>query len=189
MTQFFSSTVPIFEGCHIAAIPTHHDRRGSFIKTYNTSLFDEFWPSGISFRETFLTRSKKGVLRGFHFQVPPHQQWKVVCCLEGEILDVLLDLRLNSATFQKTWSAKITAATQDKGGQTMAVVIPPGVAHAFYTLSSESFLFYGVSREYVPDSDKGILWSSVEFSWPSINPVLSDRDADFPELKDFRSPF
>ncbi|MBM4317737.1 MAG: dTDP-4-keto-6-deoxy-D-glucose epimerase [Deltaproteobacteria bacterium] len=189
MIQLFSSSVPIFEGCHIASTPTHYDRRGSFIKTYNSTLFNEFWPSGITLRETFLSRSKMGVLRGFHFQVPPHQQWKVVCCLEGETLDVLLDLRVNSATFQKTWAIKLTAATQGKGEQAMTVVIPPGVAHAFYTLSSSALLFYGVSEEYVPDSDKGVLWSSVDFDWPSMNPVLSDRDADFPELRDFCSPF
>jgi dTDP-4-dehydrorhamnose 3,5-epimerase len=179
----------LFEGCGIYSIPTHYDHRGSFIKTYHPYLFREIWPEELTLRETFVSHSKKGVLRGFHFQTPPYQQWKVVCCLAGEVLDVLLDLRRNSATFRKTCASKISGPRERTSGQVKAIVIPPGVGHAFYTPSSEAFLFYGVSQEYVPDSDLGVLWSSVDFEWPSRNPILSERDAGFPTLSDFRSPF
>jgi len=176
----------IFKDCGTVAIASSFDKRGSFIKPLHPSIF----PAGIepfTVRESFISQSSRGVLRGFHFQVPPHDQWKLVCCVSGEVLDVVLELRRGTKDYARTESAILKGP--GSGGAVQGMLIPPGVAHAFYTLSETAVLAYYVSCEYQPQHDRGILWSSAGFSWPTDSPILSDRDRSFEPLSAFESPF
>ncbi|MDX2227631.1 MAG: dTDP-4-dehydrorhamnose 3,5-epimerase family protein [Verrucomicrobiae bacterium] len=159
-----------------------HDARGFFVKNFNTDLFSSL---GLDFtpREEFFSRSARGVLRGMHFQTPPFEGVKVVTCLDGRVLDVVLDLRKNSRTFGKTVSFELD------GTAISSVFIPPGCAHGFRTLSETAFLFYSTGSVYSPAHDQGILWSGFGFDWGTENPLLSDRDRTFPTLDEFSNPF
>jgi dTDP-4-dehydrorhamnose 3,5-epimerase len=176
----------LFKDCGTISIPSFFDKRGSFIKPLHPSVF----PSGIrpfEVRESFISQSARGVLRGMHFQVPPFEQWKLVCCLAGEVLDVVVDLRQGKGGYGK--AAGVVLRGAQSGGPIQAMLVPPGVAHGFYTLSENAMLAYYVSCEYQREHDLGILWSSIDFSWPTDAPVLSDRDASFESFSNFVTPF
>ena len=159
----------------------HKDSRGSFCKTYNQEAL------GFSFdlQEEFYSVSKKGVLRGMHFQVPPHAHQKLVTCSSGSILDVLLDLRKDSESFGKSVGIELTAENHK------VILIPVGIAHGFYTLEDDSCVIYKTDHCYRPESDRGIRWDSFGFDWPDVtgSRELSDRDRSHPTFRDFNSPF
>ena len=158
------------------------DHRGSFVKTYQDALFSE---RGIRFvpREEFFSVSKKDVLRGMHFQLPPAAHDKLVYCAVGRVLDVVVDLRRGSKTFGKSIARELSAANRQM------MFIPVGCAHGFLTLEDNSIMVYQTSTPHAPAQDAGILWNSFGFDWPVKEPVLSDRDRGFPALCDFSSPF
>jgi len=106
-----------------------------------------------------------------------------VYCLEGEILDVALDLRTDSKTFGEYCSFRLSAE------ETTAAYIPSGVAHGFCVVTAPALMMYHVSSEHHPQLDAGIRWDSFGFEWPCASPVVSDRDANLPRLADFTSPF
>lgn len=138
-------------------------------------------------REEFYSVSKRGVIRGMHFQVPPADHTKIVVCMTGKILDVVLDLRPGKY-YGRSWSIPLDSA------QPRTLVLPPGVAHGFLSLSDNSIVLYKTDHEYEPDHDQGIRWNSFGFQWP-IEPhfdparYLSPRDLAHPLFADFESPF
>jgi dTDP-4-dehydrorhamnose 3,5-epimerase len=158
------------------------DDRGHFHKVVHRDFFEQHgleW----SFSEQFYTTSRKDVLRGMHFQVPPHDHVKLIYCSHGSALDVLLDLREGSPTFGKCTDANL------KGGDGQSIYIPKGIAHGFLSLEDNTTVHYAVTSVHQPSSDKGILWSSIPYQWPASSPLLSERDRALPSLKEFRSPF
>lgn len=169
-------------GCFILEPIIHNDERGEFTKIYNKSLFME---AGISdsIKEQFYTYSKKNVIRGMHFQVPPHDHSKLVTCFSGEIMDVVVDLRKGSKTYGKYDSFRLSK----KNGH--IVYIPSGMAHGFLSLTDNCGVLYNTSEEYSPSHDKGIHWDSFGFRWPVNKPTVSDRDNNHPILSGFDSPF
>lgn len=168
-------------GCYEIIPEVLQDPRGQFVTTYHNELFQQHGID-VHFHQEYFSTSKKGVLRGFHFQTPPHAQSKLIYCIAGEVLDVLLDIRVDSPTFGQVATVKLN------DDQHNMVFVPEGIAHGFYTLSDTATMIYKTSEVYVPEHDKGILWSSVDV-WPDNNPVLSERDQQHPALKDFDSPF
>jgi dTDP-4-dehydrorhamnose 3,5-epimerase len=158
------------------------DRRGLFVKTYHEPAWRE---AGLPFamREEYYSVSHRGVLRGMHFQTPPEDHTKVVYCPCGRVLDVLLDLRRSSPTFGQTASRELSAENR------LILVIPTGIAHGFLTLEAGSVLVYKTGTVHSPAHDAGIRWDSFGFDWGCDAPVLSERDAAFPALADFASPF
>ncbi len=158
------------------------DKRGCFVKTFHK---DRFLKYGLetSFCESYYTVSKKGVLRGLHFQAPPDEHAKLVYCVEGRVLDALVDLRLSSQTYGKYFVVELDAK------QARILYVPPGVAHGFYVLSERAIMLYDVSSVYSPDHDTGILWDSVNIPWPDGNPNISDRDSQLIHFDKFQSPF
>jgi dTDP-4-dehydrorhamnose 3,5-epimerase len=158
------------------------DERGSFVKSFQSSVFTDL---GIEnhFVETFYTRSHANVIRGMHFQLPPGDGAKLVYCLQGEILDIALDLRVDSATFGQYCTFRLS------GEDATAAYIPAGMAHGFCVLNGPALMMYHVTSEYHPSLDTGIRWDSFGFEWPCSSPVISNRDADLPLLADFESPF
>ncbi len=168
-------------GCYEVQPRVHLDARGTFIKSYRDDLFREHGLCA-EWREEFFTTSRQGVLRGMHFQVPPAQHAKLVTCLVGEALDVLLDLRPGPSYGQ--WIS--LSLTGERGS---SVYVPEGLAHGFLALTDQTLLHYKVSSRHDPAADLGIRWDSFGFDWPLGQPQTSDRDRGFPPLQAFSTPF
>ncbi len=161
----------------------HEDSRGAFVKTFHEDQMEEY---GISFhvREEFFSISQKNVLRGMHFQTPPHAHQKLVFCTHGRVLDVLLDLRSGSSTYGKSVPLELSSKNRH------LVFIPQGLAHGFLALEEETCLFYKTDTVYAPKADAGIRWDSFGFEWPLRQaPILSSRDASHLRFDDFKTPF
>lgn len=158
------------------------DTRGSFFKIFNNSAFMK---SGIdfSFREIYFSQSKKDVIRGMHFQLPPYEHCKLVWVIQGEIKDVILDLRKESKTFRKFVEIHLNA----ESGKLL--YIPKGLAHGFISLSDKTVVGYCVSSEYEPKYDFGIKYDSFGYNWKISSPIISERDLKLIDLEDFTSPF
>lgn len=152
------------------------------MKVFQREMFAE---AGLetNFSEEYYSISKKNVIRGLHFQLPPMDHVKMVYCVHGEVLDVVLDLRVGSPTYGKHVMFELSAT---KGN---AIYIPKGMAHGFLALREESIMVYSVTSIYSPSHDAGILWNSAKISWPITKVELSDRDHNFPMLENFDSPF
>jgi dTDP-4-dehydrorhamnose 3,5-epimerase len=158
------------------------DHRGVFVKTFHAPTFQS---AGVKFepQEEFLSTSRRNVIRGMHFQMPPHTQARLVYCSAGRILDVVVDLRRQSPAFGRFFSRELNATTREM------VFIPEGFAHGFLSLEEGALVNYVANRPHSPAHDTGILWNSFGFSWPAEAPVLSDRDQKFGALADLPSPF
>lgn len=171
----------LLPGAHFVQLKRFQDDRGSFVKTYSRQLFEA---SGVAFdlREEFYSFSRKDVVRGMHFQVPPHDHDKLVYCAAGAVLDVLVDLRAGAG--QGRFASVVL-----RGDEPAVLVIPKGVAHGFKSLSDDSLMVYKTSTEYSPEHDKGIRWDSFGFDWDVQVPVISARDSAHPGLADFETPF
>jgi dTDP-4-dehydrorhamnose 3,5-epimerase len=159
-----------------------HDRRGTFVKTMQAETFSKH---GIpmQYAEQYYSVSKNNVLRGLHFQTPPHDHYKLVTCIAGEAFDVVVDLRRGSRTYGQHESFELNGAGGD------SVFVPAGCAHGFYVRSESATLLYNVSTVYAPSHDTGIRWDSIGVSWPSANPVVSERDAGLLAFAEFNTPF
>ncbi len=158
------------------------DARGRFVKLFHAPSFATL---GLctEFREQYLTTSHRDVLRGMHFQTPPHDHVKLVYCLSGRVLDVALDLRRASATYGQAFSTELD------GGENQGLYIPRGFAHGFLTLSPEAALHYFVETAHAPDHDTGVRWDSFGFDWPVAAPLISLRDAALPPWDRRSGPF
>lgn len=161
------------------------DARGSFAKLLHPD--DLGWGSGQAFpvRESFISWSEPGVLRGMHFQSPPFAHDKAVTCLAGEVLDVVLDLRRSSPTYGRSVAFHLDGATP------ATVWIPAGCAHGFAVLGSgRALLHYAVTAEHSPANDLGVRWDSFGFTWPAgAASVISERDQALPRLADLPAVF
>jgi dTDP-4-dehydrorhamnose 3,5-epimerase/CDP-3, 6-dideoxy-D-glycero-D-glycero-4-hexulose-5-epimerase len=163
-------------------LPAFNDNRGIFIKTFQEHFFKD---ANINFqlKESYFSLSKKDVIRGMHFQTPPHHHSKIVFCPSGSILDVLVDLRKDSATYGQYYSTILSEENH------MAYYIPEGFAHGFKALTDNAMTYYLVSSEHSKDHDAGIRYDSFGMDWNCDRPILSDRDLSFDSLKNFNSPF
>jgi dTDP-4-dehydrorhamnose 3,5-epimerase len=170
------------QGCFQIFPNIRKDSRGKFVKTFHK---DEFEKYGLvtEFSEEYYSVSHKGTLRGMHFQTPPHDHFKIVYCLAGTVMDAILDLRVGSPTYQQSATFELSAKLGNM------LYIAPGVAHGFYALTDEVIMLYKVTSLYAPDFDRGIRWDSAGISWPTLAPIISERDSSFPALNDFDSPF
>ena len=175
-------TPTTIRGCFEIDIRNLRDDRGSFFKTYNVESFSQ---SGLetNWQEEYFSLSAKNVLRGMHFQVPPKDHVKLVTCLSGAVLDVIVDLRKSSSTFKRCASFQLSEQNKKM------LYIPKGCAHGFLSLCHNTLMFYKVSSVYSPHHDLGILWNSIDFNWSCINPIISERDRRQPSLQEFNTPF
>lgn len=169
-------------GCYLLTPFSHSDERGDFVKFYNA---DAYAKGDLNFqiKEIYYSTSKKNVFRGFHFQTPPADHTKIVNCSTGSIIDFVLDIRKNSKTYGTCIALEINAKNKH------AVYIPKGCAHGFLSLADDSIVTYLQETVYNSESDSGILWSSVDIPYDISNPILSERDQNFPTLNQFKSPF
>ncbi len=154
----------------------HNDERGYFIKDFETSVFVDNGIGDIKFNEDFYSKSKIGVVRGLHFQTY-RPQAKIVTCMTGRIMDVVVDLRKGSSTFGKYLLYELSEYNH------MSLFIPKGCAHGFLTLEDNSITYYKCIGDYIKNNDSTILWNDKELNiaWPldelGDNPVvISERD-------------
>jgi dTDP-4-dehydrorhamnose 3,5-epimerase len=154
------------------------DARGYFMETYQKDRYQELGIE-VNFVQDNLSFSKEGTLRGLHYQYP-QEQAKLMQVIRGEVFDVAVDVRLGSPTFGR-WYGSILSAENKR-----QMFVPTGFAHGFCVLSRMTVYLYKCSDYYAPDCEWGMLWSDTDIGidWPIKNPLLSDKDANFPRLKD-----
>lgn len=169
-------------GCYQLVPNVFRDERGAFVKVFHEEVFREH---GLrtDFAEEYYSVSRERVLRGLHFQTPPHEHAKLVYCPQGSVLDVAVDLRVGSPSYGQHIGVELSEANANM------LYLPAGLAHGFYTTSTQATMVYKVTSVYAPAHDGGILWSSAGIDWPDADPILSERDRQFPALADFASPF
>ena len=170
-------------GVYTIALHPLEDERGVFVKTYNEDVFKSQTGAALDWRESFYSVSKKNVIRGMHFQVPPFDNTKIVYVTAGKIRDVVLDICQSSPAFGRHIAVELSADRAD------AIYIPVGCAHGFLSLTDNATVIYLQTSVYSAQHDKGILWNSFGMDWGVTDPVLSPRDRTFPALAAFETPF
>ncbi len=172
-----------FEGLFVLETVNFQDERGSFQKIFNSDFFVE---KGLDsdFKEFYYSVSRKNVIRGMHFQLPPFDHTKVVYVSKGRIKDVVVDLRKESQRYGKCFSIELD------GCKAQYMYIPKGFAHGFLSLEDGSIVNYAQTSCYSKEHDCGILYNSIGFDWGISNGiVMSTRDLTFEKLNTFHSPF
>lgn len=172
------------EGLLVIKPDVFEDERGYFFESFNR---DKFLQSGLKpdFVQDNESRSKKGVLRGLHFQAPPFAQGKLVRVMRGAVMDVAVDIRKNSPTYGKWDSIVLT------GSNKLMYWIPAGFAHGFVTLEDDTIFFYKCTNVYNKSSEGSILWcdETLKINWGVDQPIVSEKDRVSPRFRDFISPF
>lgn len=162
------------------------DARGYFFESFSQKVYDEVL-GHIDFVQDNESCSSRGVMRGLHFQCPPHAQAKLVRCVRGSVLDVAVDIRKGSPTYGKHVTCLLTEQNHRQ------FFIPRGFAHGFAVLSDTAVFQYKCDNYYCPEADGGIsiVDSSLEIDWriDLAEAILSDKDKNHPLLKDLDSPF
>jgi len=161
------------------------DNRGWFMETYSRRDFEDAGITAEFVQDNRSFSSKKGIIRGLHFQRNPMCQAKLLTCLKGEILDVAVDLRKDSPNYKKWISVKLTAENKKQ------IFIPKGFAHGFLTLTDDVEIMYKCDELYSPECDGGIRFDDPEIGveWGVENPILSEKDKNAPYLKDIKLDF
>lgn len=174
------------EGVYIIETGVFGDNRGYFMETYN---YNDFKEAGLhmNFVQDNQSKSKKGVLRGLHFQ-KEHAQGKLVRVIKGEVFDVAVDLRKNSKTYGE-WVGVILSEENKK-----QFYVPEGFAHGFLVLSDEAEFCYKCTDFYHPESEGGIMWNDpdIDIKWPTEkieNIILSDKDQKHPKFSECKVEF
>ena len=158
------------------------DERGFFFESFNHKLFEETVGYQVNFVQDNHSKSSKGVLRGLHYQLPPHAQGKLVRCVAGEVFDVAVDIRKSSPTFGQWVGVHLS------GENKRQLWIPEGFAHGFMALSETVQFVYKATNYYAPQSERSIIWNDPEINiqWPEIADCtlsLSDKDLQAHTLK------
>lgn len=152
------------------------DERGFFLESYKKS---EFVQNGITcdFVQDNHSWSKKDVIRGFHYQIPPFAQAKLVRVIRGSIIDVAVDMRKDSLTFLQAVSVELTEDNKQM------LFIPEGFAHGFVAFTPEVHLVYKCSKEYSKEHEAGVRFDdpTINFKWGITNPIVSSKDKELPE--------
>jgi dTDP-4-dehydrorhamnose 3,5-epimerase len=164
-----------------------HDGRGYFFESFNAREFREAMEKKISFVQDNQALSQYGVLRGLHFQLPPHSQAKLVSVVRGKVLDVAVDLRKGSPTYGRYEAVELSEDNH------LQVFIPRGFAHGYLVLSETALFQYKCDSLYAPASEGGLAWDDpdIGIDWPIAKEdiLLSEKDCKRGLLKDFDSPF
>ncbi|MBT9500766.1 MAG: dTDP-4-dehydrorhamnose 3,5-epimerase [Burkholderiaceae bacterium] len=162
------------------------DERGFFFESYSRRAFLEATGLDLDFVQHNHSRSSRGVLRGLHYQLPPHEQGKLVRVASGAIWDVAVDVRPGSPSFGRWEGVELSAQNQKQ------LWLPPGFAHGFLVLSDIAEVLYMTTSAYAPQSEASVRWDdpALAISWPDVGmaPLLSPKDLQAPSLKDAK-PF
>jgi dTDP-4-dehydrorhamnose 3,5-epimerase len=167
-----------FKGLFVIKQKNNTDRRGKLRETFNKKILKK------KFVFEYCTTSKKNVLRGFHFQTK-FQQSKYVNVIKGKILDVVVDLRKKSKTFGKTY--KIILSEENA----LALYIPAGFGHAYYSYHKENIIYYKLDNFYMPKFEKGIIFNDnyLKIKWPKKRMIVSQKDKKLISFRTFCKDF
>jgi dTDP-4-dehydrorhamnose 3,5-epimerase len=173
-----------FKGLILIKPKVFIDERGYFFESFNQEKFES-----IGINENFIqdnqSLSNKGIVRGLHFQAPPHAQGKLVRVIKGAVQDVVVDIRKNSLTYGKSYAVDLTEENF------LMLYIPAGFAHGFATLEDHTIFSYKCTDTYHPECEGGLAWNDREFAidWAIKNPILSEKDKKYQAFSLFVSPF
>jgi len=175
---------PLIEGLLVINPKIFGDERGYFFESWSKKLFSE---NGLDldFVQDNQSLSSKGVLRGLHFQNPPFAQGKLVRVIKGSVLDVVLDIRIDSSTYGQHFSIELNEKNKT------IFWIPPGFAHGFITLEDDTIFTYKCTGVYNSASEEALLWSDKDLNidWGLIKPLVSNKDLVAGSFKSFKSQF
>lgn len=171
-----------FADLYLLETPQPADARGEFRKVFNSDFFLAHGLE-VEMKEFYYSVSRKNVIRGMHFQLPPFDHAKLVYVSQGCITDVVIDLRKHSATYGRYFTTELTASDQ------RALYIPRGFAHGFLCRAEGTFVHYAQTSGYSPSHDSGIAYDSFGFDWGVRSPIVSARDLSFVKMENFQSPF
>ena len=184
MINVIKTTIP---GVLIIEPKVFGDDRGYFLESFNAKEFAEKTGLSVSFVQDNESKSRYGVLRGLHFQLPPYTQSKLVRVVRGRVVDVVVDIRKDSPAYGKYEMCELT---EDNHRQ---FFVPKGMAHGFVVLSNEAVFQYKCDEFYHPEAEGALAWDDpdIAISWPiPLNDViLSEKDKHHPMLKHFVTPF
>lgn len=154
------------------------DERGFFARTWCAREFEAHGLDPRLAQCSISFNARRGTLRGMHYQVPPHQEVKLVRCTAGAIHDVIIDLRPGSPTFKKHFAAVLTAENR------LMLYAPEGFAHGFQTLTDGAEVFYQISTPYTPQAARGVRWDDPTFGidWPPDDRIINERDRSYPDF-------
>ena len=171
-------TPTALDGVLIVEPERHEDERGWFMESWHQQDFDAAVGHPVSFVQDNQSHSKRGVLRGLHYQLPPHAQGKLVRVLQGRIFDVAVDLRRSSPSFGRWIGVELSADSPRQ------LWLPVGLAHGYLVLSDGAEVFYKATAHYAPEAERCLRWDDpqVAIAWPlaGLVPRVSARDATAP---------
>lgn len=162
-----------FGGLLLLEPQLHEDKRGNFLESFNKIEFERLVGDKVNFVQDNQSLSFRGVLRGLHYQRPPMAQAKLVRVIQGEIFDVVVDLRQDSSSFGQWYGTYLSATNRRQ------LWIPEGFAHGFYTLTDTAECFYKVTSYYSQTHEQALLWSdpTIAIKWPLMGtPIMSEKD-------------
>lgn len=169
------------EGCYLLAPTVFKDKRGYFFESFNQEQFEKVVGTAINFVQDNQSKSSKGVLRGLHYQQGKHAQAKLVRVLEGEVLDVAVDLRKDSPTYKNVFTTVLSLENNKQ------LFIPRGCAHGFLTLSESATFFYKCDNFYNKESEAGLRYDdpafSIDWQMKESELIISEKDEVLPYLK------
>jgi dTDP-4-dehydrorhamnose 3,5-epimerase len=167
------------EGIYIIDPDIYRDERGYFLETYREMYLHEIGMN-IRFVQDNFSVSKKNTVRGLHYQIGEAAQHKLVMVCNGEILDVVVDLRKKSSTFGQYTTIRLSHENH------RMVIIPEGFAHGFSVLSDYASIYYKCSHYYNPDMEKGVQWNDPDLNidWNVTEPIVSEKDKAQPKLSE-----
>jgi len=167
------------EGVFEIHVEPNCDERGFLARTWCEAEFqnNKLNPKIVQCSVSFNTR--RGTLRGVHYQDSPHQEAKLVRCIRGAIFDVAVDLRPHSPTFKRWKAALLTAENRNM------LYVPEGCGHGFLTMEDDTEVFYQISEFYAPECSRGVRWNdpAFEIAWPDEVRVISERDRTYPDFR------
>jgi dTDP-4-dehydrorhamnose 3,5-epimerase len=173
-------TETIVSGAFVIDLELRGDERGFFARTFCRAEFEEHGLNPYVDQCNLSLSMQAGTLRGMHFQLPPHEEAKLVRCTRGALYDVALDLRPDSSSYLR-WAGVELSADNHR-----MLYVPEGCAHGFQTLVAETEAFYQVSAAYAPDAERGVRWNDPAFAieWPEVEErVISDKDRSWPDYE------
>jgi dTDP-4-dehydrorhamnose 3,5-epimerase len=175
-----------FAGLYVFEPKVFGDSRGYFLESFNYQAIKEVLGE-IQFVQDNESLSKRGVLRGLHFQLPPYAQSKLVRVVQGAVLDVVVDMRKNADSFGKSYSIELSGENKKQ------LFIPAGFAHGFVVLSEMAIFAYKVDNYYAPQHERGVLYNdpqlAIDWRIDSAEFILSDKDKLNPLFKNAENPF
>lgn len=165
-------------GAYRIEIEPHADERGFFARTFCADAFARHRLAADFVQRSISVNRRRGILRGLHFQAPPHEEVKIVRCTAGAIYDVIVDLRRDSATFARWHAEELTAENR------AMLYVPAGCAHGFQALADDSEVYYEITPRYVAEAARGVRWDDPDLAiaWPVAPATLSARDRALPTL-------